>query len=99
VKYVQNHQKIGWWNVGFILADNIVNIHNFNNSNMAYVSVHYTVKYRLSFSPKYLWLENNMCYNAKTGRLIKQVLKNGCIGYIIDGKFLSLSYLRKHLIK
>lgn len=66
---------------------------------MKYISITYAVKYYLSFAPKYKWLKDNTCYNAKTGRKIKQVVKNRCIGYIIDGKFYSLKYLRTKLIK
>jgi len=59
----------------------------------------YTIKYVLDFSQNYAWLSNNDCVNIKTGRTIKQVYVSGSIGYVIDGKFKSLSYLRKHLIK
>jgi hypothetical protein len=53
----------------------------------------------LDFSSNYAWLSNNECINLKTGRTIKQVYVSGSIGYVIDGKFKSLSFLRKHLIK
>jgi hypothetical protein len=40
-----------------------------------------------------------MLVNLKTGRVIKQVTKGGSIGYIVDGKFYSLTKLREHLEK
>ena len=63
------------------------------------ISITYTLKYELSFAPQYKWSENNECFNVKTGRRIKQVYNNGCIGYSINGKFKSLKYLRAQLIK
>jgi len=64
-----------------------------------FVSIRYTIKYELKFASNYKWLNNNQCYNAKTGRIIKQVLVGGSIGYIINGKFKSLKCLRKQLIR
>lgn len=66
---------------------------------MTSVSINYAIKYELKFAPHYKWLNDNSCYNAKTGRKIKQTLVGGSIGYVIDGKFKSLTFLRKYLIK
>ena len=66
---------------------------------MSTVLITYTIKYELSISTKYKWLNNNMCYNSKTGRIIKQTICGGSIGYVIDGKFCSLKYLRPLLVK
>lgn len=63
------------------------------------VSINYTIKYELDFAPNYKWLNNNQCYNAKTGRLIRQTLVGGSIGYVINGKFMSLKKLKTHLVK
>jgi hypothetical protein len=60
-------------------------------------SIDYTCKYQLSFADNYKWSTCGKCYNAKTGRLIKQVIKGGCIGYVIQGKFYSLKKLRTKL--
>jgi hypothetical protein len=62
-------------------------------------SVTYTVKYELSIAPEYVWNEHNECFNLKTGRKLKQVYKNGMIGYVVRGKFISLKQLRKLLVK
>lgn len=51
-------------------------------------TVTYTVKYELSINPNYVWTEDSLCFNLKTGRRIKQVYKNGMIGYCIGGKLL-----------
>lgn len=61
------------------------------------ISINYTIKYELDFSPNYKWLNDNSCYNNKTGRKIKQTLVGGSIGYCINGKFHSLKFLRNHL--
>lgn len=66
---------------------------------METILVRYTVKYELSFAPNYKWTICGRCYNSKTGRLLKQVYKNGMIGYCIQSKFYSLKSLRKNLQK
>ena len=63
------------------------------------ISVNYTCKYQLKFSDNYKWTKCGKCFNFKTGRQIKQVYNNGCIGYSINGKFYSLKYLRTQLEK
>ena len=63
------------------------------------ISATYTLKFELSFAPEYKWTICGKCFNAKSGRQIKQVYNNGCIGYSIKGKFKSLKYLRTQLIK
>ena len=64
---------------------------------MITISVKYTCKYRIKFANEYVYTTCGKCYNQKTGRLIKQVYKSGCIGYVIRGKFYSLTSLRKEL--
>ena len=66
---------------------------------MQTVSINYTIKYELDFAPHYKWLESNLCYNSRTGRIINQTLVGGSIGYVVNGKFHSLKRLRKHLRK
>ena len=66
---------------------------------MITITVHYTCKYQLSFAPQYKFTTCGLCYNSKSGRLIKQVLKSNCIGYIILGKFYSLTFLKTKLEK
>ena len=66
---------------------------------MNYISINKAIKYELSISPNYKWLNDNSCYNVKTGRVIKQVYNSRCIGYIINGKFMSLSKIRALLRK
>lgn len=63
------------------------------------ISITYTLKYQLKFADNYQWTVCNKCFNVKTGRRIKQVYNNGCIGYSIKGKFHSLKYLRTQLEK
>jgi len=59
----------------------------------------YVLKYELSFAPQYKWSECGKCFNVKTGREIKKTLNGRSIGYCINGKFKSLSTLRKQLVK
>ena len=63
------------------------------------ISINYAIKYELDYSTNYKWLDNNECYNSKTGRIIKQTIVGGSIGYCINGKFKSLKSLRTHLKK
>lgn len=37
------------------------------------ITVSYTLIWELSFAPNYKWTECKKCFNAKTGKLIKQV--------------------------
>jgi hypothetical protein len=60
-------------------------------------TVTYTCRFQLSFAPNYKWSECGRCFNSKTGRMIKQVYRGGSIGYIINGKFRTLKYLRSKL--
>ena len=64
---------------------------------MITISISYTCKYRINFAPNYVWTKCGKCYNLKTSRMIKQVYKCGCIGYIINSKFYSLKKLRSNL--
>lgn len=63
------------------------------------ISISYTLKFELDFAPEYKWSEDNQCFNVKTGRKIKQVYNNGCLGYSIRGNFKSLKFLRTKLRK
>ena len=63
------------------------------------ISVKYTLKYELLFASEYKWTDCGKCFNCKTGRQIKQVYNNGCVGYSIRGKFYSAKYLRTKIIK
>ena len=62
-------------------------------------TVTYTVKFELSVAPHYVWTKNDLCFNLRTGRQLKQVYKSGTIGYSIKGKFMSLKKLRPLLRK
>lgn len=53
-------------------------------------------KYRLRNYPEYIFFKDR-CFNSKTGREIKQVYNNRCIGYNIRGKFISLKRLKDEL--
>lgn len=64
---------------------------------MITISINYTCKYRLNFATNYVWTKCGKCYNLKTGRVVKQIIKGGSIGYIINGRFKTLTYLRKKL--
>ena len=66
---------------------------------MSTISITYTLKFQLSFAPEYKWTKCGKCFNLKTGRQIKQVYNNGCIGYSINGKFKTLKFLRTQLVK
>ena len=62
-------------------------------------TVTYTVKFELSIATHYVWTANDLCFNLRTGRQLKQVYKSGSIGYVIKGKFMSLKKLRPLLRK
>jgi len=62
-------------------------------------TVKYTCKYQLSFANNYKFSTCGKCYNSKTNRLIKQIIKGGSIGYIINGNFYTLTNLRSKIEK
>lgn len=47
----------------------------------------------------YVFTTNKLCVNIRTGRVIKKVYNSGCLGYNIQGKFYSLTFLRANLTK
>lgn len=63
------------------------------------ISENYAVFWQLDFDDKYQFTKDGVCINSKTGNIIKRVLKDRCVGYRINGKFMSLTKLRKYLIK
>lgn len=66
---------------------------------MSSITVTYTNIYEIDFAPEYKFTKCKKLFNNKTGRQIKQVYNNGCIGYTIKCKFYSLTKLRTHLRK
>lgn len=71
--------------------------YDFKYSKMNSISITYALHWRLKFDHKYMFTKCGKCFNAQTGNQIKQVLQNRCIGYRINGKFKSLTSLRKEL--
>lgn len=63
------------------------------------LSISYTYKYCILFSRNYVFTNCGLCVNLRTNRKIKKIYNNGSIGYSINGKFYSLTFLRKHLEK
>lgn len=63
------------------------------------ISISYTCKYEVSFAPNYKFSKCGKCFNFKSGRQIKKVYNSGCIGYSIQGRFYSLTFLRSKLVK
>lgn len=66
---------------------------------METISITYTVKLVVKFAKHYKWTSGKFLYNSKTGRIIKQIIKGGSIGYVIDGKFYPLSHIRNNFLK
>lgn len=60
-------------------------------------SVTYKSKYRLKNNPNYIFSICGLCFNQKSGNLVKQIIKGYTIGYLIDGKFRSLISLKEEL--
>ena len=60
-------------------------------------SVKYRAKYRLKKNNNYIFSTCGLCFNQKSGKLVKQITKGYTIGYLIDGRFKSLDRLRKEL--
>jgi hypothetical protein len=60
-------------------------------------TVTYKSKYQLKNNTNYIFSTCGLCFNLKSGKLVKQITKNYTIGYLINGKFKSLTKLRSEL--
>jgi len=60
-------------------------------------NVKYKSKYRLKDNENYIFSTCGLCFNLKSGKLVKQITKGYTIGYLINGKFKSLEVLRQNL--
>ena len=60
-------------------------------------NVKYKAKYRLKDNENYIFSTCGLCFNLKSGKLVKQITKGYTIGYLINGKFKSLEVLRQNL--
>lgn len=64
------------------------------------ITLTFSCKWQLDFDTDFVFLErHNFLVNRKTGKILKQVMKGGSIGYVIKGKFYSLTRLRQSLVK
>lgn len=64
------------------------------------ISLQFTCKWQLDFDSDFVFVERfNFLVNRKTGKILKQITKGGSIGYVIKGKFYSLTSLRQSLVK
>ena len=62
------------------------------------ISLELYCKWRLKDNPHYVFTTNpKLLVNTKSGKVINQVMKGSTIGYVISGKFQSLSKLRPHI--
>lgn len=59
------------------------------------ISLELYCKYRIEFAPHYVFTNKpKLLVNLQSGKVINQVMKGSTIGYIIHGKFYSLTRLR-----
>ena len=64
------------------------------------ITLNFTCKYTLDFDNDFVFIEKyNFLVNLQTGKILKQIMKGGSIGYVIRGKFYSLTRLRQSLVK
>lgn len=62
------------------------------------ITLYLYCKYRIKFSPNYVFtIKPKLLVNLKSGRIINQIMKGSTIGYIVNGKFYSLTKLREYL--
>lgn len=59
----------------------------------------YVLKWELENNPNYKFTDDGICINIKTGNKIRMILNGRSKGYCINGKFKSLTSLRKELTK
>lgn len=62
------------------------------------ISLELYCKYHISFATNYVFtIKPKLLVNTKSGKVINQIMKGSTIGYIINGKFYSLTKLREYL--
>lgn len=62
------------------------------------ISLDLHCKYRISFATNYVFTTKpKLLVNTKSGKVINQIMKGSTIGYIVNGKFYSLTKLREYL--
>lgn len=66
---------------------------------MNYQPIIYAFVFRIKFAPEYQITKSGECFNLKSGKKVRQVINSRCIGYNIRGRFYSLKYLRKQLVR
>lgn len=54
------------------------------------------IKFIVRNNENYCFGHDNRCYNSKTNKEVKQVIKSGCIGYNFNRKFYSINFLKKN---
>jgi hypothetical protein len=63
------------------------------------ISVNYVAKWRIKGFNNYIVTECGKVINTERGKVIKRVVKGYSIGYNIAGKFVTLTELKKQLVK
>jgi hypothetical protein len=66
---------------------------------MTTISIEIACVWKLKDANHYLFTKDGRCYNAQTGRELKQAYNSRCIGFYIKGKFRSLTKIKKQLEK
>lgn len=66
---------------------------------MTAITTTYSSIWRISFAHEYEFTKDCICINSRRGKIVRMVLKSGCRGYNIKGRFYSLQQLRSHLEK
>ena len=66
---------------------------------MQRISINYDLKYQHKIFNYYKWSSCGKLINTKTGRVIRKILNGRSLGYCINGKFRSLTRLKKEVEK
>lgn len=63
-----------------------------------HIALELNCKYRIKFAPHYVFtIKPKLLVNLQSGKVINQVMKGSTIGYVIQGKFYSLTKLRESI--
>ena len=64
---------------------------------MNYITVTYALKWHLKIAPEYQFTKDGRCFNVKRQKEVKRTVNGRSVGYCINGKFHTLSFLRTQL--
>lgn len=72
-------------------------IRKFSTMKNIVITRNFIAKWQIKGFENYVFTTDGKCFNLRTNREIRQIMKGSTIGYVIGSKFRSVNQLRKSL--